>query len=128
MTSSDRQRLEVFLKDTGLTQAQFDDCYRFVVSTFKRTKRQSRKQLKPRRKLNKHEDEYRKYINSGEWRELREKALDFYGHECGRCGSKYLLHIHHKHYRNFMKERIEDLMILCESCHMEEHPQYKNHE
>lgn len=62
-------------------------------------------------------EEYENYIKGPIWREFREKAFDFYGRNCSTCGSVYNLHVHHKHYKTFMKEQVGDVMILCETCH-----------
>lgn len=64
---------------------------------------------------------YRKYINSQAWREKRELALDFYDNNCGLCGSKFNLHVHHKTYKNLYRESMADLMLLCETCHKTAH-------
>ncbi len=39
--------------------------------------------------------------------------------KCFNCGSKEDLHIHHKEYRYPIREI--DLLVLCRSCHTEEH-------
>jgi 5-methylcytosine-specific restriction endonuclease McrA len=68
---------------------------------------------------------YYKYLKSNQWREKRRTALEFYGNRCGLCGSRYDLEIHHRDYDNIFKEKIEDLMILCETCHAKHHRDQK---
>ena len=69
--------------------------------------------------------DYNKYIKSKKWKQFRLIALDFYNHECGCCGSRHELEVHHKTYKNLGNEKIEDVMLLCHTCHLEEHPKYK---
>jgi phage terminase large subunit GpA-like protein len=57
---------------------------------------------------------YKSYINSEEWRELRQTALDHYGERCDKCGKRIRLHGHHK---NYSKPGIRAIRILCEECH-----------
>jgi 5-methylcytosine-specific restriction endonuclease McrA len=65
--------------------------------------------------------EYKEYLNSKEWSEIK---LDLYanrGKKCERCRNTKFLQVHHKHYRNIFKEEPEDLEILCNACHKKEH-------
>lgn len=64
---------------------------------------------------------YYQYLKSAQWREKRKFALEFYGNRCGLCGSRFNLEIHHRSYKNIFKELMEDLMILCETCHKRHH-------
>lgn len=64
---------------------------------------------------------YYSYLKSPQWREKRKFALEFYGYNCGLCGSKHNLEVHHRSYKNIFKEAMEDLMLLCESCHRDFH-------
>lgn len=69
----------------------------------------------------KDKDNYHDYLRSAKWKEFREKALDFYGNECGLCGSRYNLEVHHKTYINIFKEQLPDVMLLCQQCHYNHH-------
>ena len=43
------------------------------------------------------------------------------GNKCGTCwrsGGDYVLELHHRHYNNFGKEKPEDVVMLCNACHM----------
>lgn len=64
--------------------------------------------------------------NPQQWAELKEarRALqkDKHGNVCcGTCwrieGEQYAFDLHHRHYDNFGNEQIEDLVLLCRSCH-----------
>jgi 5-methylcytosine-specific restriction endonuclease McrA len=68
--------------------------------------------------------QYRKYlayINSVAWKKKREEAFEFHGRNCGKCGSRYFLQIHHKTYINLYHEPMSDLMVLCDECHKDTH-------
>lgn len=64
--------------------------------------------------------EYDKYINSPQWKRLREYAIKKAGGVCQICGiSKYsvCLEVHHKTYERFKHERLSDLLVVCPDCH-----------
>lgn len=84
-------------------------------------KKKSTNNRSPKKKKVDRRKQYIEYINSPEWRAFREKAFDFHGRNCATCGSKHDLHVHHKHYKTFMRETVGDVMILCEPCHMDVH-------
>lgn len=62
--------------------------------------------------------DYQTYLKSRKWDTIRRKVLkrDEY-----RCQLNYShtgpLHVHHKTYERIGKERLSDLITLCESCH-----------
>jgi GTP cyclohydrolase I len=60
-----------------------------------------------------------------EWNNYRKKALQYYGEECQRCGSTKNLIVHHIDFLNdnskFGNHNIENLMVLCKSCHSKYH-------
>ena len=67
---------------------------------------------------------YKKQLADVRWKRLREKVLNKRGHKCERCGSTENLQIHHLVYR---KKRyawqygINDLVVLCDTCHLHAH-------
>jgi hypothetical protein len=66
------------------------------------------------------EQEYKDYINSAPWRKLRKAKIVQAGEKCERCGlSKWSvkLEVHHKNYKHFKNERMEELEVLCPDCH-----------
>lgn len=68
---------------------------------------------------------YNAYLQSDEWRRKRkEKAIE-QNYTCEICGKVVPtgFNIHHKTYRHLGHEPLNDLMFLCESCHMELHRQ-----
>lgn len=64
---------------------------------------------------------YKQYLKSEHWKQTKEKAYIILGRKCNRCGSKNYLNIHHKHYQNIGCELIEDLEVVCKSCHEKIH-------
>lgn len=53
-----------------------------------------------------------------EWAVLRKQVLRRAGYRCQLCGtSSVQLHVHHNTYANYGKERLEDLIVLCKTCH-----------
>jgi hypothetical protein len=60
---------------------------------------------------------HRQYLNSPIWNEIRTKAINHYGKICANCG-EYGTDVHHLSYPEIQgEERVEDLMVLCRSCH-----------
>ena len=74
--------------------------------------------------------EYKKYLESTEWAELRIDLFLERGFSCEKCNKKFKsqkgLEMHHKTYENIFNEEPEDLIILCSSCHRYEHRKPKN--
>lgn len=65
---------------------------------------------------------YGRFINSPEWKAIRQRAFAKHGRKCQRCPATTRLHVHHLTYLRFGgDERMEDLAILCEACHREAH-------
>lgn len=82
-------------------------------------KRNERRKRNKKKKINK--KEYYEYLRTPQWKLFRQLALDTLGHQCGKCGNKSELQVHHKHYRNLFQENIKDVMILCAPCHRMTH-------
>jgi len=65
--------------------------------------------------------EYIAYIKSSQWRNIRQTMFKMRGKKCERCGSTaHGIEVYHLNYDRFGKERAQDLLILCHSCHEEE--------
>ena len=67
---------------------------------------------------------YENYLKSEHWREFRKTILKK-RKRCQSCGIKEKLNIHHKHYRNIGKEKNEDVIVLCQDCHLRYHKKPK---
>lgn len=64
--------------------------------------------------------------NLQQWAELKEARRGLQRGKCGKVycatcwrteGEQYPFDLHHRHYDNFGNEQIEDLVLLCRSCH-----------
>ena len=52
------------------------------------------------------------------WEKVRNARLEMAGHRCEMCNSSAgTLHAHHRTYARQGQELVEDLIILCRSCH-----------
>lgn len=67
--------------------------------------------------------EYRAYLKTDHWKELRAEVLNRDGCRCVHCQKKKgCLHVHHRFYRSRFEDSIaDDLITLCERCHKVEH-------
>ena len=61
------------------------------------------------------------YYSSPEWKEKRQEVFERDGSNCVFCGSPHNLVAHHRSYRNFGNEPLEDLTTLCNLCHKRFH-------
>ena len=64
---------------------------------------------------------YKKYLKSEKWNKIKTRIHKLRGGKCERCNSKHQLQVHHKHYKNVFKEKMQDLELLCRKCHRSEH-------
>ncbi len=62
---------------------------------------------------------YLNYLRSKEWQILREQVIKR-DSVCTNC-MQPANDVHHLHYDNFTKEKLEDLILLCRECHEEVH-------
>lgn len=67
------------------------------------------------------DDEYKSYLKSKEWFSVRESLFLIRGKRCERCLSTENIQVHHIHYRNIFREKLEDLMVVCKDCHRKIH-------
>lgn len=78
--------------------------------------------------MTKRQKDYRKYLQTEHWKELRLQALNRDGFRCSLCGSGARLQVHHVKYRGKPSESLlEDLETLCRDCHRMEHGIGPNH-
>lgn len=66
-------------------------------------------------------DEYAEYLRSDHWQRMRKVALWRWNYKCVVCGTKDNLDVHHKTYDRLGHEALEDLVVLCRSCHEATH-------
>jgi len=63
--------------------------------------------------------EYRDYLHSDKWQQLRSKRLAIDEYRCQRCGTPYGLQVHHLAYPLELgtEDPYSDLITLCAGCH-----------
>lgn len=66
-------------------------------------------------------EEYKRYLLSNEWAQLKIDLFSIRGKKCEKCGSKKQICVHHKNYKHIFQEEYSDLIILCKCCHEKEH-------
>ena len=69
---------------------------------------------------------YAAYLQSNTWKAKRLQRLKKDKNRCQGCGATEKLHVHHKTYERFGgKERMTDLVVVCESCHTTIHQMHQ---
>ena len=63
---------------------------------------------------------YNNYIQSKDWKAKRTEALNRDNNLCRVCGNK-AEEVHHITYENLFNEKLEDLLSVCQKCHIEIH-------
>jgi len=66
-------------------------------------------------------DEKYSYMQSKAWKTLRKQRLDIANNQCEHCGNTSNLNLHHQTYLRLGTEHINDMRILCSSCHTRLH-------
>ncbi len=65
---------------------------------------------------------YAERRSTREWAVLRMRVFRRDGYRCKLCGRNDLaLHLHHSVYTNYAREKLEDVITLCEVCHERHH-------
>lgn len=65
---------------------------------------------------------YPEYLQTPEWKRLRDKRLKRDDYQCVRCGSATNLQVHHINYiHKGEPEEIDDTITLCWKCHQKIH-------
>jgi hypothetical protein len=64
---------------------------------------------------------YNIYINSAEWREVKNRYYQNYPRQCAACDTFSHIHLHHMSYGNFGHELDYELVPLCEPHHNDYH-------
>ena len=76
---------------------------------------------KPRISRSEPSIDYKKYLRSKEWQDVRERLFKARGRACEHCGSGDDINVHHKHYGSLYREKLKDLEVLCKPCHRKVH-------
>jgi GTP cyclohydrolase I len=95
-------------------------------------RRQSRKNhvVTDQERENNKNAKFKQHSSDIEMKTYKERALEYYGKECQRCGSIKNLTVHHIDFKNYDtrlggNHKIENLMVLCKSCHSKIHNENK---
>ena len=65
---------------------------------------------------------YKQYLETKHWKAIRESKLKETGYKCQLCSKTDIkLHVHHNTYERIGDEDMNDLIVLCESCHKKFH-------
>ena len=68
------------------------------------------------------QSEYKRYLQSPEWIEKRNRVLARDRHRCRVCGCRHKLHVHHVRYEDVREaETLNHLICLCSTCHAKIH-------
>ena len=65
-------------------------------------------------------EQYEEYLDTKEWKALRQKVIKRDRNMCAQCGEKFAskeLHVHHITYKRLKREHMEDLVSVCEFHH-----------
>ena len=70
---------------------------------------------------------YQETLASDRWKRLKWRRIMRSGFRCESCGRKYRgrrvrgamrsFHLHHLHYRTVGRETLDDVRVLCPTCH-----------
>jgi len=60
---------------------------------------------------------YEEYLDSDLWKRNKNTVLIALGRQCQICRSKEEIHVHHVSYERIGRELVDDLAVLCKSCH-----------
>jgi hypothetical protein len=120
-----RSARNALLRETATANPKWRSC---PVCDRERLKELGRLRKKKGQKLTAgHRAAYRRYLQSPQWKERRDKAVKKAGAKCALCSSKKRLNVHHRDYRRIGRERAADLIVLCESCHSTFHDHGHTH-
>lgn len=65
--------------------------------------------------------EYRQYLHSPTWAELRNRVLERDKHLCQGCLRNRATQVHHRTYQNLFQEFAFELEAVCDDCHIRIH-------
>lgn len=64
---------------------------------------------------------YEEYLKTDHWKNFRQKALQYHGNKCCKCGTLKHLQVHHLTYERRGCELLSDVIVVCEKCHQRIH-------
>lgn len=69
--------------------------------------------------------QYREYLKGEHWKNVKKSFYKVNARKCVECSSTVNLNLHHLTYDRLGKERLSDLVCLCEDCHHKLHENLK---
>lgn len=87
----------------------------------KKTKKKMSERVKPHKDPTGHRKKYYEYLESQEWKDKRDELFRIRGRRCERCNSSKNIQVHHLTYERVFNELLNDLEVLCKTCHEIEH-------
>jgi len=70
---------------------------------------------------------YHSYLNSKDWHDKRNIMLKYAEYKCCRCNETENLQVHHLNYNTIGNESLNDLEVVCNSCHNKIHKINNSH-
>ncbi len=65
---------------------------------------------------------YHEYLQTPEWKSIASRKRTQAGNKCQLCNDGTAkLNVHHRTYDNVYREKLDDLIVLCENCHTKFH-------
>lgn len=61
------------------------------------------------------------YLNTKHWQQMRVKVYEHYQGVCQRCGDSIpfsMANVHHRTYKRQGNEKLNDLILYCNRCHL----------
>lgn len=102
-----------------------------TIKTKESKKKNNQKETTSKRAVGHTSPFYKEYIMSDAWKAKRREAIKHYGQNCNQCKTFLPINkiqVHHVTYKRLGKELLEDLMIVCKSCHEKIHGIHKDTE
>ena len=66
-------------------------------------------------------EDYQIYLQSDHWKKLRQLKINHVGYKCQDCGNQKDIQVHHLKYRKIYNVKLNDLLVLCRTCHVKRH-------
>lgn len=97
------------------------------INQFKKDEEKHKKIIEIRSKMGKsggkNKSKYHQYLHSEKWENIKNTLFNIRGKNCEKCTNTKYLQVHHLTYKHLYNEivHLEDLIILCKTCHKKEH-------
>tara|TARA_R110002049_G_C9025379_1_gene551637 strand:- start:404 stop:994 length:591 start_codon:yes stop_codon:yes gene_type:complete len=102
----------------GALNIERDEEYKSILSSEKNLLFELKKEHS---RYNSRQAKYHRYLQTKEWKTIRNKVLKRDNSICKICNENKADDVHHKTYENVFNEKLEDLVSVCRKCHSEIH-------